>query len=1187
MRYLSRRLLLCAVIVMIMALFAGGACAEAKGTADIPESSEETGVLLQANLVDSEDWTSGETLSGEVVLTLPAFTMSGDDGSYTISVSYDLSAIIDSADSSFYLTFYYDYLSGDEGISSAVPSFGITPSDIHSFIVSHDSGATSLGGTLTISLNSGDVLGSPAVVVNASDFSIDPVSAEIPLITGKSLDVTLTALSAAGSVTWEIISSYDLQPDGSTSSTSSRAVKSSITSSGNTAVLTLTAPSSAYNGQTGYIAIEAIDQTTGAAAYSEIIYDVASVLELTLSTTLVSVDFNGSERVGLNVKGESGDVTYSTNEQLWTSFASSTNYSRDVIVSPYNSILEGKYWPVELTVQDSRCTVSQDPRGMATITLTVYSYAALSLDASSTEFTISSSDVPDVTFTALNASGDLSFDVSVSWAAVSDSKFVLVSSPDTSLMGTTQAVTVTAKDDRGRAGNTRGESSLTLNVTISNDFVPALELAVSPSSLTVEQDGTAAASLTASNAIGEVSYESSASYAVISGDTITVTYDSAYASTDQTVTITATDAGRSADKTATAELVVTFGVYVSPDISPDESPDIPNTPDDPNTPNTPDDPNTPDTPTPGGDDTYTLSLSTGSSTVSVKSGSSETVDLTLSGAGSAGVEWGYSYTSSPNNSDTSDNPLGLTFSETSSTSAVLSVNPSSTAVPGTYTVSIMTSTTSGTSTGGTGSITVTVSPSEALSVSPESENITRNIGEAISLVFYAVNNQGTVRWSITDTSWADEDGIVSLALSSREGSTVTVAGSISRSGHYSFTLAASDDVNSASSSVDIYVSGGSVIIDNGNTEAFNSRADKVPSVSVRAAEITPAVAASIRSILGLTESDEIRTLTSENILDPVSPDLLTEGAMNNRGYLLAANLSRITVEESGIYAFVFTVPSDYVGYSMNDLSVFSAVLERLGVSASDFMAAAEDGLTEGKLLGTNGQELTTAANEMLAVVDLEGGTTSGTFFTSVVVPDEERLPELTISTITQESFDEVLPELIRNTSLDSTSNVQRLLDEQISQPREPSEETTQAISDAGYTLDYKLNSLSADRSAYYVFEITVPDEYVGMKASDFAVFLVNNDGDQVTGSIPGIVNGFINSLEFTEVTGIKFDTLPKKILAVGLLQAGQSFSVYLGKILLMLLAGGCSSGMSYAGMGMIALAGAVIVLAGMKFSRRR
>ena len=83
------------------------------------------------------------------------------------------------------------------------------------------------------------------------------------------------------------------------------------------------------------------------------------------------------------------------------------------------------------------------------------------------------------------------------------------------------------------------------------------------------------------------------------------------------------------------------------------------------------------------------------------------------------------------------------------------------------------------------------------------------------------------------------------------------------------------------------------------------------------------------------------------------------------------------------------------------------------------------------------------------------------------------------------------------------------------------------------------------------------------------------------------MNGFINSLEFTEITGIKIDTLPKKILAIGLLQAGQSFSVYLGKILLMLLAGGCASGASHTGMGMIALAGVLIVLAGVKFSRRR
>ena len=86
---------------------------------------------------------------------------------------------------------------------------------------------------------------------------------------------------------------------------------------------------------------------------------------------------------------------------------------------------------------------------------------------------------------------------------------------------------------------------------------------------------------------------------------------------------------------------------------------------------------------------------------------------------------------------------------------------------------------------------------------------------------------------------------------------------------------------------------------------------------------------------------------------------------------------------------------------------------------------------------------------------------------------------------------------------------------------------------------------------------------------------------EVRAAIP-VLSGLINYGEVTNIFGVSIDRLEQKVLVIGLLQAGESFSVYLGKILLMILAGGCESGI-----GMFAFAGAVILIAGVKFMRHR
>jgi len=136
--------------------------------------------------------------------------------------------------------------------------------------------------------------------------------------------------------------------------------------------------------------------------------------------------------------------------------------------------------------------------------------------------------------------------------------------------------------------------------------------------------------------------------------------------------------------------------------------------------------------------------------------------------------------------------------------------------------------------------------------------------------------------------------------------------------------------------------------------------------------------------------------------------------------------------------------------------------------------------------------------------------------------------------------------------------------ENISSPQEPTPAMRQQITDDGYEPAYKLNTLTVSDDGYYVFLVNIPEEFVGKSISDIRIYALKNT--DITASIPGVVTGLLNFTEITNLAGIKIDTLEGQVLAVAVLQAGTPFSVYLTKILLMLLAGGCDAGLGIAGL---------------------
>ncbi len=136
----------------------------------------------------------------------------------------------------------------------------------------------------------------------------------------------------------------------------------------------------------------------------------------------------------------------------------------------------------------------------------------------------------------------------------------------------------------------------------------------------------------------------------------------------------------------------------------------------------------------------------------------------------------------------------------------------------------------------------------------------------------------------------------------------------------------------------------------------------------------------------------------------------------------------------------------------------------------------------------------------------------------------------------------------------------------IGQTSDPTDEMTQAVQSDSHEIIGALNALSVDKTGWYVMKISLSDELFaevqGMKTSDLKMYAIPAANSQVNASV---INGIMNTWELLSLTGEKIDTIGvRELLMVGVLEAGQSFSMFLAKLLIAILAGGCTTGFTFA-----------------------
>ena len=110
-----------------------------------------------------------------------------------------------------------------------------------------------------------------------------------------------------------------------------------------------------------------------------------------------------------------------------------------------------------------------------------------------------------------------------------------------------------------------------------------------------------------------------------------------------------------------------------------------------------------------------------------------------------------------------------------------------------------------------------------------------------------------------------------------------------------------------------------------------------------------------------------------------------------------------------------------------------------------------------------------------------------------------------------------------------------------------------------------LPTISVDEEGIYVVPMTLSyDVWEMLKDQDISEykFYALNDSDLGSGQMrTAFINGLLGTWEIFSMTGEKLEKFGvREFLMVGFLEAGKPFSLYLGKLLLALLMGGCTSG---------------------------
>ena len=163
-------------------------------------------------------------------------------------------------------------------------------------------------------------------------------------------------------------------------------------------------------------------------------------------------------------------------------------------------------------------------------------------------------------------------------------------------------------------------------------------------------------------------------------------------------------------------------------------------------------------------------------------------------------------------------------------------------------------------------------------------------------------------------------------------------------------------------------------------------------------------------------------------------------------------------------------------------------------------------------------------------------------------------------------------------SIDKREDIHFITQENLSSAQEPTQSMREYMRKDGYDSQAKLNTVTVNSDGYYVMLVNIPDELIGLDISQLKMYALKPSDfsdSSAKSSFFGLINGILNYGELTTLTGQRAKTTLGKMLAIGLLQASQPFTMFLAKAIMALLGGG--GGCTLTGAGIAAMCALVVL----------
>ncbi len=338
-------------------------------------------------------------------------------------------------------------------------------------------------------------------------------------------------------------------------------------------------------------------------------------------------------------------------------------------------------------------------------------------------------------------------------------------------------------------------------------------------------------------------------------------------------------------------------------------------------------------------------------------------------------------------------------------------------------------------------------------------------------------------------------------------------------------------------------------------------------------DIPAGLSSAIASKFGIDPSLIFQFSDSEIISENWNLNTDDNSAINQLGEQVTIKFPIVKPSNTGVYVMRYSLENSAVGSPLKIRVVSSANSAELNTASLQNIEYA--------FFDENFNEVTSVPENgiIYATVKMSAGNT-----TRVVMTTANELATGTITPVPQELRADIIENVIKTLapiiSLDK-EDINFIEANNIFDAREPSENLKSKAKKENYDIIGKFNTLLVDKSGIYIFHVTLSDDLFkqinGVNMNDFKIYSEDvsisslqtsslNSDFNFNSFNSSFIFGLLNTFECLTMTGKKLEFGTRDFLMVGFLNSGKPLSIYIARIIIALLTGGCNSGFGITGL---------------------